>query len=413
MDLDIIEYAPRPTTTIAVRARANEDEIVFGATSVLVGSRGTVSDADVKARRRAVVPATDQLFIVRQKGRLFQRAHPDVEVLVNKGRYLLVRMSAARAAQIRPSEEPCFRIEPAAGGRIVFERVTAPAMPAAQVEAARAALSGLSPDVFSGTLAELVSLPTRLSTSQGYIAAIEQCRARLHALDYSTAIDTLPIAGGDTRNLIARASGATRPPRVIVTAHLDSVNHDAGPDAPAPGADDNGSGSAGVIALADALASAGRAADVLFVLFGGEEQGLHGSKAFVTARKHFDPAALSAVINMDMIGSINPPEDPTVTRLAVLIEGAEVSRELVSALAQAAATHTRLEVATSFEPFASDHVPFITAGIPAVLTIEGEDSTNRFIHSGDDRIDHIDTVLAMEILKMNLACIVGFVGGSP
>jgi Zn-dependent M28 family amino/carboxypeptidase len=132
----------------------------------------------------------------------------------------------------------------------------------------------------------------------------------------------------------------------------------------------------------------------------------------VSARQHFDPAALAAVINMDMIGSINPPRDPTATRLAVLIEAAEVSRGVVSALAQAAASHTRLEVATSFQPFASDHVPFIEAGMPAVLTIEGEDSTNHLIHSGEDTMEHIDTALAMEILKMNLACIVGLVSGT-
>ena len=36
----------------------------------------------------------------------------------------------------------------------------------------------------------------------------------------------------------------------MVTAHLDSINHDGGPLANAPGADDNGSGSAGIIEMA-------------------------------------------------------------------------------------------------------------------------------------------------------------------
>ena len=65
----------------------------------------------------------------------------------------------------------------------------------------------------------------------------------------------MPIAGGATLNVIAekrrRAGGGNRSV-TMVTAHLNSINHphDGSPEnpaAPAPGADDNGSGSAGLI----------------------------------------------------------------------------------------------------------------------------------------------------------------------
>ena len=70
---------------------------------------------------------------------------------------------------------------------------------------------------------------------------------------------------------------------VLVTGHLDSINHEGGPDASAPGADDNGSGSAGVMAMAEAVPCSitGAELDTRFVLFGGEEQGLFGSLAYV------------------------------------------------------------------------------------------------------------------------------------
>ena len=54
-------------------------------------------------------------------------------------------------------------------------------------------------------------------------------------------------------------------------------------------------------------------------------------------------------------------------------------------------------------PFASDHVPFIDAGVPAVLTIEGSDNANEAIHSERDTIDRIDYDFALEILRMNVA----------
>jgi Zn-dependent M28 family amino/carboxypeptidase len=72
-------------------------------------------------------------------------------------------------------------------------------------------------------------------------------------------------------------------------------------------------------------------------------------------------------------------------------------------LARAAATYTALTVERSLKPFASDHVPFIDAGIPAVLTIEGSDNTNTAIHSERDTIDRISYDFALEILRMNVA----------
>lgn len=48
-------------------------------------------------------------------------------------------------------------------------------------------------------------------------------------------------------------------------------------------------------------------------------------------------------------------------------------------------------------------MPFINAGVPAVLTIEGADSTNDTVHSGADTLQRIDFGLLVEILKMNIA----------
>ena len=48
-------------------------------------------------------------------------------------------------------------------------------------------------------------------------------------------------------------------------------------------------------------------------------------------------------------------------------------------------------------------MPFIDAGVPAVLTIEGSDNANEAIHSERDTIDRIDYDFALEILRMNVA----------
>ncbi len=173
------------------------------------------------------------------------------------------------------------------------------------------------------------------------------------------------------------------------------MNSVDGPGARAPGADDNASGSAGVIALAEAMAGYEFESDLEFVLFGGEEQGLFGSRQYVASLDAAARSRIEAVLNMDMIGHINS------TPQSVLLEGADISEGVIADLTVAAQRFTTLAVQTSLSPFASDHVPFLNAGIPAVLTIEGTDSANDQIHTSGDTRDRVDVGFAMQILRMN------------
>ena len=136
----------------------------------------------------------------------------------------------------------------------------------------------------------------------------------------------------------------------------------------------------------------------------GEEEGLFGSKHYVAKLSASERARIQAVVNMDMIASLN-----TSTR-SVLLEGATLSQRVINGLKEAAATYTYLTVETSLNPFASDHVPFINKGVPAVLTIEGADNANSRIHSANDTIDHVESDLALEILRMNVAFVASEVG---
>ncbi len=94
---------------------------------------------------------------------------------------------------------------------------------------------------------------------------------------------------------------------VIVGCHLDSTGgNDAGYNpatSPARGADDDGSGVAGTLALARWMwGMRGQLRQtVRFCFFNGEEQGLIGSKAYASGLKALG-APISAVVCMDMIG---------------------------------------------------------------------------------------------------------------
>ena len=75
-----------------------------------------------------------------------------------------------------------------------------------------------------------------------------------------------------------------------------------------------------------------------------------------------------------------------------------------------AGTYTTLIVQTSLHPYNSDHVPFIDAGIPAVLTIEGADGANDRVHTDQDLPKYVDDDLAVQILRMNVAFVADRIG---
>jgi Zn-dependent M28 family amino/carboxypeptidase len=95
-----------------------------------------------------------------------------------------------------------------------------------------------------------------------------------------------------------------------------------------------------------------------------------------------------------------------------LLEGATVSQRVIEALAQAAHETSDLQVFVSLDPFASDHVSFIDAGLPAVLTIEGEDQLNLDEHTPRDTLAGLDISAAISILRMNTAAVAATLGAS-
>jgi Peptidase family M28 len=367
--------------------------------SVVVWS--SAGDAAARVERLGAPPARAAgLALVIQVGRAFQDEHPDVEILVDRGRHLVVDTAALPVAP--DTVTACWRVGRLPADTVIVDR---PVTAAARSDPATLALlAELSPQACDSDLRWLVDRGTRHSLGQGFAGAAAWIEARLASLGYTTSRSAVTVGGGQSQNVVADRPGTAAGPRelVLVTAHLDSINLSGGPGAPAPGADDNGSGSAGLLELARVLASRRWRHDLRCILFGGEEQGLHGSRQYVAALPPAERSRIRAVLNMDMVATRN------TAQLAVLLEGAAVSSGQIDALATAAATYTGLRVETSLDPFASDHVPFIDAGIPAVLTIEGADRANGHIHSDRDVMAHIDLALMQEILRMNLAALAGW-----
>jgi Peptidase family M28 len=378
--------------------RLGRSTLICGGDRNIIDLARWTGDAGVIARRVEDV-SPQRLRLIVQQGRLFQREFPEVRVIVDKGRFLVVDLPAQLEDHITKSPSTCFSIRPLPLNASVFEASVRGVAAREPVPVVHALVNRVTEESCRARVEKLASFRTRHSFSADYRAAAEWAQGVLVDLGFTVWQETVVVGSKTTLNVIAERSGHGVEGRrtVMATAHLDSVNLEGSPNSPAPGADDNASGSAGVLEMAEALRDHRSEHDLRLVLFGGEEQGLHGSRNYVNALDSGARDRVAAVINMDMIGRRNTPE-PTV-----LLEGAELSQSLINTLTEAASTYTPLQVQTSLNPFNSDHVPFIDAGIPAVLTIEGTDSANNDIHTGSDVVATLDFSLMTKILRMNVA----------
>ena len=377
--------------------------LTFGRDELYV-MEGASDAAGATGERLAEGRSLQQLHLVVQVGNRFQAEHPDVPVLYSNGRYLLVEMSPEEVAT--RSRSACYAVQPVSLPQVVYDERARGAGRARARQGVQDVLDLVSPSRLLSSVERLAAVHTRESTSDGFREAADGAKTALEEVGCDVRLQEVAVGAKRSLNVVADRRGSGPSPRgtVVVTAHLDSVNHD-NPSGAAPGADDNASGAAGVLEIATCLAGHGHAQDLRFILFGGEEQGLFGSLAHVAGLG--SGHGVRTVVNMDMIATINTATGPTV-----LIEGGAISQTLIDDLAAAAETYTGLAVQTSLHFANSDHVPFIRAGIPAVLLIEGNDSANTHVHTARDTVDRLNVDFMAEIVRMHLAFLVEAAGVS-
>jgi len=126
-------------------------------------------------------------------------------------------------------------------------------------------------------------------------------------------------------NAVAILKGTDRNDKrvYVVSGHLDSrVTDVMNRTSDAPGANDDGSGVAGVIEAARIMSQYKFPATIIFVAVSGEEQSLLGS-GFMAAKAKKENWNVDAMLNNDMIGSNNSSETQIIdnTRLRVFSEG--------------------------------------------------------------------------------------------
>jgi hypothetical protein len=140
-------------------------------------------------------------------------------------------------------------------------------------------------------------------------------------LPKSRRVDTLLVLG----NVVATLKGTDPNDKRIflISGHLDNMRTDVmDRTGDAPGANDDGSGTAAVIECARIMSKHSFPATIIFIAVSGEEQGLLGAY-FMASKSKRDSVNIEAVLNNDIMGSNNSNETNIIdnTRIRVFSEG--------------------------------------------------------------------------------------------
>jgi Zn-dependent M28 family amino/carboxypeptidase len=164
-----------------------------------------------------------------------------------------------------------------------------------------------------------------------------------------------------TRNVIAETPGGDPNHVIVIGAHLDSVSR-------GPGINDNGSGSATILEIAEVFASQVRDTrnKLRFAWWSGEEEGLLGSTYYVSHLSQGEKDQIELNLNFDMVGS------PNFVRFVYdgnnSAGGGSAGPAGSGAIEQLFLDYFASQgLANEPTPFngRSDYGPFIAAGIPA------------------------------------------------
>ena len=244
-------------------------------------------------------------------------------------------------------------------------------------------------------------------------------------------------------NIVATLPGTQPAPAgrtLVVRGHYDSrATNPLDATSPAPGADDDASGTASVLELARVMSHFKYRATLVFLAVAGEEQGLNGSTHWAQDAKARN-ADIEAMLDNDIVGSsrsesgqvdrgtvrlfaqgIPPTATPDDALLSLIRAGGENDtppRELARAIRDIAASYVpsmNVRVIYRADRYlrGGDHLPFLERGYPAVrFTEPAEDFRRQHQDVREEKgvpygdvPDHVDFAYTADVARVNAAAL--------
>jgi hypothetical protein len=260
--------------------------------------------------------------------------------------------------------------------------------PEADLSKVRDIMADVRQDSLTNYVLQLQAFYRRVAGSANAMAARDTIAQRFTKFGYDSIFyDAFSFGTGKTGyNVVATKVGTVYPDyHIIVCGHYDAVSV-------SPGADDNGSGTAGVMELARVMRDSALGVTVIFIAFDAEETGLNGSSHYANVASLRGDKIL-AVFNMDMIGHINNSAHANLfygksTRLA---------QTWINLADDVAGITGHLAGASS----GSDHFPFTGFVDNAIFLAEYNFST--FYHQPTDSTTHMNFEYMTRMVRASAA----------
>jgi Zn-dependent M28 family amino/carboxypeptidase len=260
---------------------------------------------------------------------------------------------------------------------------------------------------------ETIAIPRHYSAEKANNERIARwILQQFEALGYSVSFQ------GRFHNILALPPASLSSSSILVGAHYDSVPC-------SPGADDNGSGIAVLLACAKALAEQEFSPSVVFLACNREEDYLIGSQEFVAEYLQNLSTTITETHVMEMVGYCSHEEGSQHLPQGLPVQlpergdflglvGNQRSANLVNSTLQAAKTYLHdfpvlgLSVYLGLEKYfphlqRSDHAPFWHAKIPALMWTDTAEFRNTNYHTPFDTPDTLDYTFMKQVAQLLLS----------
>jgi Zn-dependent M28 family amino/carboxypeptidase len=247
--------------------------------------------------------------------------------------------------------------------------------------------------IISPVMAQAILDQGNLSVEKAYKTAVKKRLIVDVPMHFDLASRSMQLS---SENVLGYVEGSDRKDEVVaVTAHYDHIGIIDGEVY--NGADDDGSGTAAVLEMAQAFAQAkasghGPRRSMLFMTVSGEEKGLLGSEWY-TDHPVFPLDSTVADLNIDMIGRTDTVYGDS-SHYVYVIGSKRISTELGELIEQENATWTQLHLDYTFDAdsdpnrfyYRSDHYNFAKHGVPIAFFFNG---VHADYHGPHDEVDKI------------------------
>lgn len=258
-------------------------------------------------------------------------------------------------------------------------------------------LTGVQPVTVGGSPYTILTRHTSSGTS--IQKATQFAYEHFQSLGLDVAYHNWNLSGYSGRNVIAELPGEISPDDVlIICAHIDDMPSGA----VAPGADDNASGSVGVLVAADILSQYRWGCTLRFALWSGEEQGLLGSKVYAQQAAAAGEDILG-VLNMDMI-AYNSDANPNLDLYARSnVPGSTAIANLFADVIDAydLDLDPDIFIDATLGNY-SDNKSFWDQGYAAILAIEDDDDFTPYYHTTGDTLSTLNMSYFTEFVRASL-----------